>query len=62
MKTRGMGRSIIAGGVVCLIIYMLLTLRGPAPVNVQWGGILFYLGIVALPLGAILFLFGEMKR
>ena len=52
----------MAGGIVCLIIYMLLTLRGPAPVNVQWGGLLFYLGIVALPLGAILFLFGEMKR
>ena len=62
MKTRGMGRSIMAGGIVCLIIYMLFTLRGPAPVNVQWGGILFYIGIVALSLGAILFLFGVMKR
>jgi hypothetical protein len=62
MKTRGMGRSIIAGGIVCLIINILLILRGPAPPNAQWGGILFYVGIVALPLGAILFLFGEMKR
>jgi xanthosine utilization system XapX-like protein len=62
MKTRGMGRSIMAAGVVCFIIYMLLTLRGPSPINVQSGGILFYVGIVALPLGAILFLFGEMKR
>lgn len=62
MKTRGMGRSIMAGGVVCFIIYMLLILRGPAPLNVQWGGVLFYAGIVALPLGAVLFLFGEMKR
>jgi xanthosine utilization system XapX-like protein len=62
MKTRGMGRSIMAGGIVCLIINILLTLRGPAPPNVQWGGLLFYVGIVALPLGAILFLFGEMKR
>ena len=62
MKTRGMGRSIMAGGVVCLIIYMLLTLRGPAPANVQWGGILFYIGIVALPLGAVLFLLGAMKQ
>ena len=61
MKTRGLGRSIMAGGVVCFIMYMLLTLRGPAP-NVQWGGILFYVGIVALSLGAVLFLFGEMKR
>ncbi|MDT4897081.1 MAG: hypothetical protein QOH25_2158 [Acidobacteriota bacterium] len=62
MKTRGMGRSIMAGGIVCLIIYMLLTLRGPAPVNVQWGGILFYIGIVALPLGAVLFMLGAMKQ
>ena len=62
MKTRGMGRSSMAGGVVCFIIYMLLTLNGPVPINVQWGGILFYVGIVALPLGAVLFLFGEMKR
>jgi uncharacterized integral membrane protein len=62
MKTRGMGRSIMVGGIVCLIIYMLLTLHGQAPLNVQWGGILFYIGVVALPLGAILFLFGAMKR
>jgi len=62
MKTRGMGRSIMAGGIGCLIIYMLLTLRGPVPVNIGLANILFYVGIVALPLGAILFLFGEMKQ
>jgi xanthosine utilization system XapX-like protein len=62
MKTRGMGRSIMAGGVICFIIYMLLSLRGPAPINIKLGGILFYVGIVALPLGAILFLFGAMKE
>lgn len=62
MKTRGMGRSIMAGGVFCFIIYMLLTLRGPASNYTEWGGILFYIGIVALPLGAILFLFGAMKQ
>lgn len=62
MKTRGMGRSIMAGGVVCFIIYMLLTLSGPVPLNIGLGGILFYVGIVALPLGVVLFLFGEMKR
>lgn len=62
MKTRGMGRSIMAGGVVCLIIYMLVTLSGPVPLNVGLGSILFYVGVVALPLGAVLFLTGEMKR
>jgi hypothetical protein len=62
MKTRGMGRSIMAGGVLCLIIYMLLTLRGPASNNIEWGSLLFYVGIVALALGAVLFSFGVMKR
>jgi hypothetical protein len=62
MKTRGMGRSIMAGGIVCLIIYMLISLRGPASNNIEWGSLLFYVGIVALPLGGILLLFGEMKR
>jgi hypothetical protein len=62
MKTRGMGRSIMAGGVVCFIIYILLSLRGPAPINAGLGNILFYTGIVALLLGVILFLFGVMKN
>lgn len=62
MKTRGMGRSIMAGGVLCFIIYMLLSLGRPTSVNVGLGDLLFYTGIVALPLGAVLFLFGEMKR
>ena len=62
MKTRGMGRSIMAGGVVCLIIYILLKLREPASNNVEWGNLLLYVGIVALPLGAVLFIFGVMKR
>lgn len=52
----------MAGGVVCLIIYMLLTLRGPATNYVEWGRLLFYVGVVALPLGAVLFLIGPMKR
>jgi xanthosine utilization system XapX-like protein len=62
MKTRGMGRSIMAGAIVCFIIYTLLTLSSPVPLNVGLGGILFYIGIVALPLGVVLFLFGDMKR
>ena len=62
MKTRGMGRSIMAGGVVCFIIYALLNLRGPGGAHDALGGILFYVGIVALCLGAILFLFGVMKK
>ena len=61
MKTRGLGRSIMAGGVLCLIIYGLLALQGQSPLGVRVGGILFYVGVVAIPLGIILLWTGEMK-
>ena len=62
MRTRGLGRSIMAAGVACLIIYALLALHGSYPFNVRVGGILFYIGVVAVPLGLILLWTGEMKR
>lgn len=62
MRTRGLGRSIMAAGVLCLIIYALLSLNGSYPLNVRVGGILFYVGVVAVPLGVILLWTGEMKR
>lgn len=61
MKTRGLGRSIMAGGVVCFIIFMMLSLGRAVSLNDELGSLLFYIGIVALPLGGILFLLGEMK-
>ena len=61
MKTRGLGRSIMAGGVVCLAGYALLAMSGGTPLNVRIGGILFYVGVVAIPLGLILLWTGEMK-
>ena len=61
IKTRGLGRSIMAGGVFCILIYPLLAWRGPSPIDVRVGVILFYVGIVALTLGAILLWTGEMK-
>jgi xanthosine utilization system XapX-like protein len=51
----------MAGGVMCLVIYALLALRGQSPPGVRVGGILFYVGIVAIPLGLILLWTGEMK-
>lgn len=62
MKTRGLGRSIMAGGVVCVLTYALLAMRGATPLNVRVGGLLFYVGVVAIPLGVILLWTGEMKR
>lgn len=61
MRTRGLGRSIMAAGVMCLIIYALLALQGQSPLGVRVGGILFYVGVVAIPLGIILLWTGEMK-
>lgn len=51
----------MAGGVLCLIIYALLALQGQSPLNVRVGGILFYVGVVAIPLGIILLWTGDMK-
>lgn len=56
MKTRGLGRSIMAGAVVCFFIFILLALSGRSA-----GRGLLYTAIVALVLGAILFGFGIMK-
>jgi hypothetical protein len=62
MKTRGLGRSIMAAGVGCILLYLLLALRRPFTFDTGAVNILFYAGIVALPLGLILLWTGEMKR
>jgi hypothetical protein len=51
----------MAGGVVCLVLYALLAMNGQSSLNLRVGGLLFYVGIVALPLGVILLWTGEMK-
>jgi len=62
MKTRGISMSIMAAGVVCLVLYALLALWRPATFDMGAGRLLFYVGVVTLPLGVILLLTGEMKR
>jgi hypothetical protein len=62
MNTRNLGRVIMAGGVLCLIVYALLALQGQSPLGVRVGGLLFYVGIVAVPLGVILLWTSEAKR
>ena len=62
MKTRGLGRSIMAAGVVCIMFYTLLAIWRPSTFNVGLGNILLYAGVVTLPLGVVLLLTGEMKR
>jgi hypothetical protein len=63
MITRGLGRSVMAAGVACIILYILLALRQPLTFDLSGTvNILFYAGIVALPLGIILLWTGEGKR
>lgn len=51
----------MAGAVLCLVVYMLLALRRPETFDAGANNLLLYVGLVALPLGAILFWFGIMK-
>jgi hypothetical protein len=51
----------MAGGVLCLIVYMLLAVRRPATFDAGPYNLLLYVGLVALPLGVILLWFGVMK-
>jgi len=61
VKTRGIGRSIMAVGILCFIVYMLLAVRRPTTFDAGPDNLLLYVGLVALPLGLILFWFGVMK-
>jgi hypothetical protein len=62
MKTRGLGRSVMAAGAACILLYILLALRKPSTFDSSVANILFYAVIVALPLGLILLWTGVMKR
>lgn len=63
MKTRSLGRSIMAASAVCIMFYILLALRqGQSTFDVGAGNLLFYAGIVTFPLGVILLLMGEVKH
>ena len=62
MKTRGLGRSIMAAGAACIMFYILLAMWRPFTFDVGGSNILFYVGVVTVPLGVILLLTGEMKR
>jgi uncharacterized membrane protein YtjA (UPF0391 family) len=61
MKTRGAGRSVMAAGVACILLYILLALRRPFTFDAGAANILFYVGVVALPLGLILLWTGVLK-
>ncbi len=62
MTTRGIGRSLMAAGVVSLILYALLALRRPSTFDMNGVTLLLYAGVVLIPLGALLLWTGEMKK
>ncbi len=53
MKLRGAGRSFIAAGVVCIIIYILLSLYGLSATGLRIGTLLLYVGIVMIIIGLV---------
>lgn len=52
----------MAAGAVCIMFYTLLAIWSVSTFNVGAGNLLFYVGVVILPLGVILLLMGEVKR
>jgi uncharacterized membrane protein YtjA (UPF0391 family) len=52
----------MAAGAACIMFYTLLAILSVSTFNVGVGNILFYVGVVTIPLGIILLLTGEMKR
>lgn len=62
MRTRGPGRSVMAAGMACVLLYILLALRRPFTFEAGAANILFYAGVVALPLGLALLWTGVLKR
>jgi uncharacterized membrane protein len=51
MKLRGAGRSFIAAGVVCIVIYVLVSLYEVSATALRVGNLLLYVGIVIIIIG-----------
>ena len=54
MSRRDLGWALMAAGIVCMLFYILLSLRGLSPTSVRIGGVLFYVGAVTIVAGAVL--------
>lgn len=52
----------MAAGAACILFYIMLAVRRPSTFDSGAGNILFYVGVVALPLGLILLWTGVMKH
>ncbi len=54
MNRRDLGWALMAAGIVCMLFYILMSMRGLSPTSARVGGILFYAGIVGIAVGAVL--------
>ena len=54
MRFKGAGRALMATGVVCLIIYVLVNLYGLSSTALRVGNILLLVGIVSIVIGIAL--------
>lgn len=54
MNRRDIGWALMAAGIVCLLFYILMSLRGLSPASVRVGGVLFYVGGITIIVGAVL--------
>ena len=52
----------MAAGAACVLFYTLLAILSVSTFSEGAGNLLFYVGVVTVPLGVILFLTGEMNR
>jgi hypothetical protein len=51
MKLRGAGRWFIVAGVLCIIVYILVSLYGLSATALRIGTLLLYVGIVIIIIG-----------
>ncbi|MBV9957801.1 MAG: hypothetical protein JO360_05235 [Acidobacteria bacterium] len=59
MRFRGVGRVLMAVGVVCMIVYILIALNGESANALKVGRALFYVGLCALIAGLSVRLFRQ---
>ena len=62
MKRSVAGWALMASGVACMIIYLLISLGRFSRAGVRFGGELFYVGIVLILIGAVLTLLVKVEQ
>ncbi len=53
MKFKGAGRALIAAGVVCIIVYVLISLSELNATGMRVGTLLLYIGVIMTVVGIV---------